>query len=258
VMYMIKSAQVDPEKVKREMAEQMQSINKKYKPDQIIEIDSAVEQVLSDHLAVKQYVNQLYTNIEKEHTKIHQSAADLKKAMKDVNPFLTKYAGIKAKPEEYKKSVQSLYDECKSLNDSFGATILGVKLNEIQAELKKYMEDYKEDSWEPKLPQLQGELRSMANKGEFAPALVKIGEFGEKFKEKEKLELFKKLEEQRAFLDRQSTQFVKNEVGKGQKDVADGTIKKDEFKKKLEGYRAGLEGYKKALEALEAAISAIK
>jgi pSer/pThr/pTyr-binding forkhead associated (FHA) protein len=258
VMYMIKAGQVDPEKVKREMADQMQAINKKYKPDQIIEIDAAIEAVLNEHLAVKQYVNQLYTNIEKEHVKVHQSAIDLKKAMKDVNPFLSKYAGIKAKPEEYKKSVQSLYDECKSLNDNFGGTILGVKLTEIQAEIKKFMEDYKEDSWEQKIVPLQGEVRSMANKGEFAPALVKIGEFGEKFKEKEKLELFKKLEEQRAFLDRQSTQFVKDEVRKGQKDVGDGTIKKEEFKKKLEGYRGGLEGYKKALEALEAAISAIK
>jgi pSer/pThr/pTyr-binding forkhead associated (FHA) protein len=258
VMYMIKAGQVDPEKEKAIMVERMKDINKKYKPDQIIEIDAAIESVLGDADPIKKYVAQLYANIEKEHIKVHQSAIDLKKAMKDVNPFLSKYAALKAKPGEYKTKVRELYDECKSLNDSYGGTILGVKLTEIQTELKDFMEKNVEASWEQSIVPLQGEVRSMANKGEFAQALAKIGEFGEKFKEKEKLELFNKLKEQREYLERQSTQFVNTEVRKGQKEVADGTIKKEEFKKKLEGHRAGLEGYKKALETLEAAIQAIK
>ena len=45
VMYMIKAGQVDPEKVKHTMAEQMKDINKKYKPDQIVEIDEAIHAV---------------------------------------------------------------------------------------------------------------------------------------------------------------------------------------------------------------------
>jgi hypothetical protein len=49
VMYMIKSAQVDPEKVKREMADQMQAINKKYKPDQIDRDRRGIEAILAEH-----------------------------------------------------------------------------------------------------------------------------------------------------------------------------------------------------------------
>jgi hypothetical protein len=178
--------------------------------------------------------------------------------MKEVNPFLTKYEGLKSKPEEYKKQVGQLYDECKSLSDSFGGTTLGPKLTEIQTALKDFMEKNADPSWEQNIVPLQGEVRSMANKGEFAQALAKVNAFGERFNEKEKLELFNKLKEQREFLDRQAPQFVKKEVDKGQKEVTEGTLKKDDFKKKLEGHRAGLEGYKKAQEALEAAIQAIK
>src|SRR6185503_15512467 len=54
-MYVIKASQVDPEKVKATMAAQMGDIKKKYKPDQIIEIDAAIEAVLSEHLDVKKY-----------------------------------------------------------------------------------------------------------------------------------------------------------------------------------------------------------
>jgi pSer/pThr/pTyr-binding forkhead associated (FHA) protein len=258
VMYAIKAGQVDPEHVKRTMHDEMQAINKKYKPDQIIEIDEAIHAVLGEHESVKKYVAQMYANIEKEHVKVHQSAIDLKKAMKDVNPFLTKYEGIKAKPEEYKKQAGSLYDECKSLSDSYGGTTLGPKLTEIQTALKKFMEENVGPSWEQNIVALQGEVRSLANKGEFAQAAAKINEFGEKFNEKEKLELFNKLKEQREFLDRQSPAFVKKEVDKGHKEITEGTLKKEEFKKKLEGFRPGLEGYKKAQEALEAAIVAIK
>src|SRR6185503_13916575 len=257
-MYVIKASQVDPEKVKATMAAQMGDIKKKYKPDQIIEIDAAIEAVLSEHQDVKKYVNELYTKIDKEHTRIHQDANELKKAMKEVNPFLSKYEGLKAKPEEFKKQAGKLYDECKSLSDSWGATILGVKLTEIQTALKKFQEENTGPSWEQNIVPLQGEVRSMANKGEFAQALAKINEFGEKFGEKDKLELIAKLKEQRDFLERQSEQFVKKEVTKGQKEVAEATLKKEDFKKRLEGYRAGLEGYKKAQDALEAAIQAIK
>jgi pSer/pThr/pTyr-binding forkhead associated (FHA) protein/uncharacterized coiled-coil DUF342 family protein len=257
VMYAIKAGQVDPEKVKATMAAEIKELQK-LKPDQVVEIDNGYEAILAEHEPVQKYVAQMYSNIDKEHKKVHQLASDLKKAMKDVNPFFAKYAALKAKPAEYKTKVRELYDECKSLNDSYGATILGVKLTEILTEVKKFMEENKEDSWEQNIVALQGEVRSMANKGEFAPAAGKINEFGEKFKEKEKPELWAKLKEQREFLDRQAPQFVNKEVQKGQKEVADGTMKKDEFKKKLEGYKAGLEGYKAALEKLEAAIAAIK
>ena len=258
IMYLIKAGQIDPEKEKAIMVERMKDINKKYKPDQIIEIDAAIESVLADADHVKPYVAQLYANIEKEHVKVHQSAMDLKKALKEVNPFITKYEGIKAKPEEYKKQAGQLYDECKSLSDSWGGTALGAKLTEIQTALKKFMEENVGPSWEQNIVALQGEVRSMANKGEFTQAAAKINEFGEKFDEKNKLELFNKLKEQREFLDRQAPAFVKKEVDKGHKEVTEGTMKKDELKKKLEGYRAGLEGYKKAQEALETAILAIK
>jgi hypothetical protein len=174
--------------------------------------------------------------------------------MKDVNPFLAKYAGSRRSPRIQAgpgalRRVQVAQRQLRRHDPR-------AKLTEIQTELKKFMEE-QGGSWEQNI--VRSRRRPLAwQEGRVRPGAAKINEFGEKFKEKEKLELFKKLKEQRDFLDRQSTQFVKNEVSKGQKDVADGTIKKDEFKKKLEGYRAGLEGYKKALEALEAAISAIK
>jgi len=257
-MYVFKKSQVDPEAVKKEMADRMTDMKKKYKPDQIVEIDTAIEAILADYLDVKKYVNELYTKIDKEHTRIHQEAKDLKVALKDVNPFLSKYAALKTKPAEYKAQISKLYDECTSLKDSFATTILGPKLLEIQTEIKKFIEDNPEAKWEQEIVPLQADVRSMAGKGEFAPASAKINEFGEKFKEKEKLELFNKLKELREFLDRQAPSFVDKENKKGQKEVTEGTMKKEEFKKKLEGYRAGLEGYKKALEALEAAIAAIK
>src|SRR6185503_12519542 len=77
VMYMIKAGQVNPEEVKRRMADQMAEIKKKYKPDQIIEIDTAIESVLNEHEPVKKYVLELYSKIDKEHTRIHQEAKDL-------------------------------------------------------------------------------------------------------------------------------------------------------------------------------------
>ena len=177
--------------------------------------------------------------------------------MKEVQPFFTKYAQVKPKPADLKAQAQALYDECKSLNDSHGGTTLGTKLTEIQTELKKILED-RGPSWTENIVPLQGEVRSMAKKGEFSEAAKKLNEFGEKFKEKDELELFKKLNEQRDFLKRESTAFVNREAVKGQKEIEAEPAKKAEVKKRLEGYKAGLEGYKEALDKLEAAVAAIK
>ncbi|MBI3854348.1 MAG: FHA domain-containing protein [Planctomycetes bacterium] len=257
VMYLIKAGQVNPEAVKEEMAKQIKELQK-LKPDQVIEIDAGYEAILSQHEPVQKYVAQMYSNIDREHKKVHQIAADLKKAMKDVNPFLSKYAALKAKPEDYKAKVRELYDECKSLNDSFGGTVLGTQLTTIQTELKDFMEKNTEPTWEQHIVALQGEVRAAAKKGDCAGALKQIDEFGAKFKEKDTLELFKKLTEQRDFLKRESVAFVNREAIKGQKEIADATAKKEDIKKRLEGYKAGLEGYKDALEKLEAAIAALK
>lgn len=256
VMYLIKSSQVNPDAIKEEMAKQIKDLQK-LKPEQVIEIDNGYEAILAQHEPVQKYVAQMYSNIDREHKKVHQIAADLKKAMKEVEPFLKKYAQIKAKPEDLKAQAQALYDECKSLNDSHGGTTLGVKLTEILTELKKILED-RGPSWTENIVPLQGEVRSLAKKGDFAEAQKKLAEFGEKFKEKEELELFKKLNEQRDFLKRESVAFVNREVGKGQKEIETEPAKKAEVKKRLEGYKAGLEGYKEALDKLEAALAGIK
>jgi hypothetical protein len=256
VMYLIKSSQVNPEAVKEEMHKQIKELQK-LKPDQVVEIDNGYEAILSQHEHVKQYVMQMYANIEKEHTKVHQIAYDLKKAQKEVNPFLNKYEQVKKKPEDLKAQAQTLYDQCRSLKDSFGGTSLGPKLEEIQGELMKILGD-RGPSWTEKFVGLQSEVRAMAKKGEIAQALAKLNEFGETFKEKDELELFNKLKEQREFLKRESMAFVNRKISETNKELAAEGAKKDEIKKKLEPFKAGLEGYKEALEKLEQYIATIK
>lgn len=256
VLYGISAAKVNPEAIKLLMAKQMDDL-RKFKPDQVIEIDNGYEAVLAEHLAVRPYVNQLYTNIEKEHVKIHQIASDLKKAAKDVKPFLDKYAAVKAKPEDLKTQAQALYDEGKSLYDSYGNTVFGPQLQTILNELKLILES-RGPGYASVFPTLQNEVRAHAKKGEFAKAQQAIKEFGEKYKEAEDLELFNKLKDQREFLKRESVAFVNRESQKAQKDLAAEGAKKDEIKKRMEAFKPGLEGYKEALEKLEAAIAAIK
>jgi hypothetical protein len=256
IFYAINAGQIKPEEIKAQMAKQLDEL-RKFKPDQVIEIDAGYERILAEHEPHKKYVLQIYSNIEKEHTKVHQIAADQKTAAKGVQPFLNKYAGLKAKPEEVKAQAQTLYDECRSLIDNFGNTVFVDQLRAIQTELKTILESAG-PGWETGMVALQSEVRAHAKKGEFAQALAKINEYGEKFKEKETLELFKKLEEQRAFLKRDSTAFVDREFKKGQKEVSEATLKKEDFKKKLEGFKAGLEGFKEALEKLEAHILTVK
>jgi len=256
ILYGISAAKVNPEAIKLQMAKQMDEL-RKFKPDQVIEIDNGYEAILAEHLAVRPYVNQLYTNIEKEHVKIHQIASDLKKAAKDVKPYLDKVAAIKAKPEDLKTQAQTLYDEGKSLYDSYGNTVYGPQLQAILNELKVILEN-RGPGYASVFPTLQNEVRAHAKKGEFAKAQQAIKEFGEKFKEAEDLELFKKLNDQRDYLKRESVAFVNRESLKAQKDLAAEGAKKDEIKKRMEAFKPGLEGYKEALEKLEAAIAAIK
>jgi hypothetical protein len=256
VFYAIGASKLDPEEIKGQIAKQMDEL-RKLKPDQIIEIDAGYERILNEHEPHRKYVNQIYTNIEKEHTKVHHMATELKAASKAVQPFLNKYAAAKAKPEQLKEQAQTLYDECRSLLDNYASTTFADQLRSILAELKAELEKVG-PGWEVGFPPLQIEVRSMARKGEFAQATAKINEFGEKFKEKDTLELFKKLNEQRDFLKRESGQFVNREFTKGQKEVSDGTLKKEDFKKRLEGFKAGLEGFKEALEKLENNILTIK
>ena len=256
IMYLIKASQVNPEKEKELMLTRVREIDKKFKPDQVTEKDQALEEILRDAEPIKKYVAQVFSDIEKIHSKVHPIAADLKKAQKEVNPFLNKYAQIKAKPDDLKAQAQTLYDECRSLIDSHGGTVLGDKLREILEELKKILAD-RGPSWTSpeNIVALQSEVRSMAKKGEFAPALVKVNEFGEKFKEKEDLELLKKLTEQRDFLKRESMAFVNRKITETNKELAAEGAKKDELKKKLEPFKAGLEGFKEALEKLETYIA---
>jgi len=253
-LYAIKASQINPEKEKETMLLRVREIDKKFKIDQVAEKDQALEDILRDAEPIKKYVAQVYSDIEKIHAKVHPVAADLKKAQKEVNPFLNKYTQIKAKPDDLKAQAQTLYDECRSLIDSHGGTVLGDKLKEIQEELKKILAD-RGPSWTENIVGLQSEVRSMAKKGEFAQALAKVNEFGEKFKEKEDLELFKKLNEQRDFLKRESMAFVNRKITETNKELAAEGAKKDEIKKKVEPLKAGLEGFKEALEKLETYIA---
>lgn len=255
VFYAINAGQVKPEEIKAEMAKQLDEL-RKFKPDQVVEIDAGFEKILSDHEPHKKYVMQIYSNIEKEHAKVHQIAADLKKATKEVQPFLSKYATAKAKPEDLKDQAQTLYDECRSLVDSHGGTAHGDKLREIQNELKVILENQGPD-WPAKIVPLQGEIRSAAKKGDFVAATKLINDFGQEFNEKEKLDLFKRLNEQRDFLKRESMAHVNREITKAQKELADGA-KKEEIKKRLEAFKPGLEGFKEALEKLENHLLTIK
>jgi len=254
-LWFLNTQKVNPEAIKEEMAKQLTEL-RKFKPDQVIEIDAGFEKILSDHEPMKKYVLQMYSNIDKEHTKIHQIAVELKKASKDVKPFTDKYAAQKAKGE-HKAQAQTLYDECKSLNDTYGNTVFGQALQDILKELQTILADTG-PSWEQGMVGLQSEVRAAAKKGDFVGATKTVAEYGEKFKEKEVHELFKKLEEQRSFLKRESVAFVNREAVKAQKDLATEGAKKDEVKKRLEGFKPGLEGYKEALDKLEAAIAGIK
>ncbi|HVR86417.1 MAG TPA: FHA domain-containing protein [Planctomycetota bacterium] len=255
-LYSIKAAQVNPDAVKEQMAKELTEL-RKFKPDQVIEIDAGYERILAEHEPVKKYVMQMYSNIDKEHTKVHQIALELKKAAKDVKPFLDKVAALKGKPADLKAQAQTLYDEGKSLSDSYGGTTFGPQLQAILTELKAILEQ-RGPGWESAFPGLMNGVRGDAKKGDFVSANKAIGDFGEKYKEKDDLELFKKLNEQRDFLKRESVAFVNREAVKAQKDLATEGTKKDEVKKRLEAFKPGLEGYKDALEKLDAAIAGIK
>lgn len=254
-LWFLNSQKIDPDKIKEEMAKELSEL-RKFKPDQVMEIDAGFEKILANHEEHKKYVLQMYTNIDKEHTKVHQIADTLRKASKDVKPFTDKYAALKAKGE-HKAQAQTLYDECKSLNDSHGNTVFGTQLQDILKELQGVLADTG-PSWEQGMVGLQSEVRAAAKKGDFVGATKTIAEYGEKFKEREVGELFKKLEEQRSFLKRESVAFVNREAVKAQKDISTEGAKKDEVKKRLEGFKPGLEGYKDALDKLEAAIAGIK
>lgn len=256
-LYLVKASQVNPDAIKETMAKEIKELQK-LKPDQVIEIDNGYEAILREHESVQKYVAQMYSNIDREHKKVHQIAADLKKAMKDVTPFFTKYAQIKAKPDDYKAKARELYDECKSLNDSYGGTTMGTKLTEIQTELKNYMENTKEPTWEENIVGLQRDVQIGIKKGDFKGAMTLVNDFGTKFGEKEKLELLKKLKEERDMITRQSEAFVKRETDKATKDLAAEGAKKDEIKKRLEAFKPGLEGFAPALEKLESFIEKIK
>jgi pSer/pThr/pTyr-binding forkhead associated (FHA) protein len=256
VFYGINANKVHPEEVKLLMAKEMDEV-RKLKPSQVIEIDAAIEKVLAEHEPVRRYVNELYTKIEKEHTRIHSEASELKKAAKDVKPFLDKYEAMKAKPAELKAQAQALYDEGKSHADNYGNTVYGPQLQDILKELQVVLAD-RGPSWEQGMVGLQSEVRNLAKKGDFVGATKAIADYGEKFKEKEVLELFKKLTELRDFLKRESLAFVNRESVKAQKDLATEGAKKDEIKKRLEAFKPGLEGYKDALEKLDAAIAGVK
>src|SRR5579862_409636 len=256
IFYGINANKVKPDDVKALMVKEWDTEVKKLKPDQVVEMDGAIERILAEHEPVRRYVNELYTKFEKEHIKVHQSAADLKKAATDVTPFLDKYAATKAKPAELKAQAQTLYDECKSHNDNYGGTVFGTQLQDILKELQVILSETG-PTWEQGMVGLQSEVRSAAKKGDFVGATKTVNDYGEKFKEKDVLELFKKLTEQRDFLKRESVAFVNREAVKSQKDLAAEGAKKDEIKKHLESLKPGLEGYKEALEKLDAAIAGV-
>jgi pSer/pThr/pTyr-binding forkhead associated (FHA) protein len=256
IFYAINAGQVKPEKIKEEIARQLDEL-RKYKPEQIIEIDAGYEKILADHLEVRKYVNQLYTNIEKEHNNVHTRAEAQKAAAKAVQPFLTKFAQTKAKPEELKAQAQALWDECRAALDNYGNTVFADKLKEIQAELKTILESAGPD-WPTKIIPMKGLVRQAATKGDCVGAVKLIDDFGKEFNEKEKVDLFKQLEDQRSFVKRESMAFVNREITKAQKDLADASIKKEDVKKRMEGFKEGLHGFKEALDKLEGFIATIK
>jgi pSer/pThr/pTyr-binding forkhead associated (FHA) protein/uncharacterized coiled-coil DUF342 family protein len=255
IFYAIASSQIKPEEIKAEMAKKIKDMEKfKDKP---IELDDEVHRFLNEYEPVKKHVMSIYAKIEKDHGAVHITAENLRKATKEVQPFFNKFAAAKVKPDDFKAQAQSLYDECRSLVDSHGGTVHGDKLREMQNELKGILEQAGPD-WPSKIVPLQGEVRSAAKKGDFVGANKLIDDFGKEFNEKEKLDLFKRLTEQRDFLKRESMAHVNREIVKAQKEIADGSVKKEEVKKRLEGFKAGLEGYKEALEKLENHILTIK
>ncbi len=254
ILYSVKASQVNPEKEKEEMLRRVKDIDKKFKPDQVAEKDQALEDILRDWEPIKKYVAQVYADIEKIHSKVHPVAAELVKATKEVKPFLNKYAGIKAKPDDLKAQAQALYDECKSLNDSWGATTYGVKLTEILTELKAILEN-RGPSWTEKFPTLQRDTEKQMGKGEFAQAKKATEAFATEFKEGEQPELHTKLVELRAHIDRRAEASPKKTIDAANKLVEE--KKKDEAVKLLQAAKEGLEGYPKALEKIEAALTAI-
>jgi len=257
VFYLINANRVKPDEVKALMMKQWDDTVKKLKPGQEIEMDAAIESILNEHEPVRRYVNELYTKFAKEHEKVHQIAADQKKAAKDVKPFLDKYAAIKAKPEDLKAQAQTLYDEAKAMNDTYGGTMFGPNLQAILKELQVVLSDTG-PSWETEIVGLQREVQTNVRKGDCAAAAKAVAEFGVKHNEKDKLQLFNKLNDEREMIKRQSEAFVKREVEKATKELGSDGAKKDEVKKRMEGYKAGLEGYPPALEKLEAFIATIK
>jgi pSer/pThr/pTyr-binding forkhead associated (FHA) protein len=256
-LYLIKAGQVDPDKVRAEMNAELADI-KKFKPEQVLEIDKALGDILSKHEPNKSRVLQRYSEIEREYKKVHAIAEDLRKANKEVLPFFARYAAVKAKPEDYKTQAQALYDECKSISDNFGGGAHGPRLTEILTELKKVLEEKGSDTWRQHIIQLQADVQKGVSKGECAPALKVVNEFGEKWKEKDDIELIGKLKDERDKIKRQSDAFVNREVGKAQKELAAEGAKKDEIKKRLEAFKPGLEGYPEALQKLENFIVTIK
>ncbi|HZE96622.1 MAG TPA: FHA domain-containing protein [Planctomycetota bacterium] len=255
IFYLINAGQVKPDEVRAKMKEQWKDVVK-LKPGQEIEMDALIEKILAEHEHVRRYINEDYTKFEKEHTKVHQVAAEQRKAAKEVKPFLDKYAGLKGKPD-LKAQAQALYDENKSLIDSYGGTAYVEKLREIQTELQVVLSETG-PTWESEIVGLQREVQVAVKKGDCAGAAKVVTDFGTKHNEKEKLQLFAKLNEEREMIKRQSDAFVKRETDRATKELATEGANKADIKKRLEGYKAGLEGYPAALEKLEAAIAGIK
>ena len=230
-----------------EMAEQIKGINRSSSPTQVVEIDeAAATPILDEARAGDRSTSPSSTaNIEKEHVKVHQIADRPQEGDEGSEPVPSRSTRrLKAKPAEYKAQVRTLYDECKSLSDSHGGTVLGVKLTGDPDRAQEVHGGEQSGLVGAEHRPAPGRGPVHGEEGRvLAQASAKINEFGEKFKEKDKLELINKLNEQREFLDRASRRPSSAEkVTKGQKEIAEATLKKEDFKKRLEGYQAGLEG----------------
>jgi pSer/pThr/pTyr-binding forkhead associated (FHA) protein len=253
ILYGIKSGQVNPDNERAEMNAELAEI-KKFKPDQVLEIDKGLYDLLTKHAPNQKYVAQRYSEIEREYKKVHVIAEDLRKANKEVLPFLTKYAALKAKPADLKAQAQATYDECKSLKDSYGLTVHGDKLTEILEALKKILEE-RGPSWPESIIAMQRDTQKAMDKHAYAQALKDVNKFGTEFKEKDDLELFKKLEEQRATIKRRAEAAPKKISDTVKKLLEE--KKKDEALKLLQDAKEGLDGFPQPLEKIIAEIEAL-
>jgi ElaB/YqjD/DUF883 family membrane-anchored ribosome-binding protein len=161
-----------PEEIKKELSEKLQALEQM--PAQEILKKDQIAHELMEHKEYRAHALARYRQLEKLHTSLHESAERERNAKRDVPPFLARAKTLESRPLA---ELRMLYDEARSLLDSYGATSFAMALHDIRDRLTTAMEAAKKTPTSLELVTLSGAVQRNLREGRFATALGQIDAF---------------------------------------------------------------------------------